>query len=369
MLLAVSALALSPAQPLTSASEGSRDQVLSPTTGDGVGLALEVTGQTPATAPGAAASSISLLAKRPHVSRPLPTRRTALVGNGTALPNNGRVAVILRGEAFRNGGRNLDWDSQAGCQPDARGWQEMATRSFMEMMVQPLEAHGNEVDLFVTETSGQGKPCEMTDSLRTLFEEKPTASTASSGRIKAFAPIARLEGQAESVRFALDLFKNSSSAPEAYDLILMVRNDMIWTLAVNDWPPPADFSKFAFLSLCQGSAGGPDDWANHKFDRSHASCVNDVLLYMPGSMFAALDGVVGKPGAKCFEPDFRHGAGHECYEVIADAIGEPPTFATDYVPRGTVRRADPLGWLIGTPAKRGDIKNGVPPSAEPATGR
>lgn len=190
-----------------------------------------------------------------------------------------------------------------------------------------------------------------------------------SGRIKAFAPIARLEGQAESVRFALDLFKNSSAAPESYDLIMMVRNDMIWTLAVNDWPPPADFSKFAFLSLCQGSAGGPDDWARGKFDRTHSSCINDVMLYMPGSMFAAVDGVIGKPGAKCFEPGYRHGAGHECYEVIADAIGQAPTFATDYVPRGTVRRADPLGWLIGTPAKRGDIKNGVPPSVEPPTDR
>ena len=342
-------LVLSPVQWLASGSVGSRDQVLSPAAGDDV-------------PPG----SISLLAKRPHVSHPQLKARATLVGNGTALPNNGRVAFIIRGEAFRNGGRNLAKDSQAGCQPEARGWQEMATRSFMEMMVQPLETRGNEVDLFVTETSGVNKSCEITDSLRILFEEKPTVSAASSNRIKAFAPIARLEGQAESLRFALDLFKNSSTSPEAYNLIMVVRHDMIWTLAINDWPPPADFSKFAFMSLCQHSAGGPNDWANGKFDRSHSSCVSDVMLCMPGSSFAAFDGVVGKPGAKCFEPQYRHGAGHECYEVMAEAIGQTPTFATDYMPTGTVRRAGPLGWLIGTPAQRGDIRKGVPQSAEPA---
>ena len=98
-------LVLSPVQWLASGSVGSRDQVLSPAAGDDV-------------PPG----SISLLAKRPHVSHPQLKARATLVGNGTALPNNGRVAFIIRGEAFRNGGRNLAKDSQAGCQPEARGF-------------------------------------------------------------------------------------------------------------------------------------------------------------------------------------------------------------------------------------------------------
>ena len=73
-------------------------------------------------------------------------------------------------------------------------------------------------------------------------------------------------------------------------------------------------------------------------------------------MFAPFDGLVGREGSKCFEPGFRHGAGHECYEAVADATGSMPTFATDYVPRGSVRRPNPLGWLIGTPPDDSDTR-------------
>ena len=39
--------------------------------------------------------------------------------------------------------------------------QNEATHSLLRLLVQPLEARGNQVDMFVTETSGVGSPCPL----------------------------------------------------------------------------------------------------------------------------------------------------------------------------------------------------------------
>ena len=155
--------------------------------------------------------------------------------------------------------------------------------------------------------------------------------------------------QADSMRFALDLFKNASTTIAAYNLVMFVRHDMVWTKDIDMWPRPADFSKFSFVPLCQNNQGGVDDWV-----RIGRSCVNYVMQFMPSKLFQAFDLVVGTP--KCFNSNFRHGDGHECYEAVAQATGQKPGFATGYVPSGSVRRPLPLAFLIGTRADKKDQK-------------
>ena len=77
----------------------------------------------------------------------------------TSLPSNGRVAFLVRGEAYRLGGRNLDTAQAGGCNEEGAESQNEATHSLLKLLVQPLEARGNQVDMFVTETSGVGSPC------------------------------------------------------------------------------------------------------------------------------------------------------------------------------------------------------------------
>lgn len=254
-----------------------------------------------------------------------------------AAPSYGRVAFIVRGEAFRLGGRNLDTSQAGGCKKQGAEPQREATQTLLNLMVSPLEARGNRVDMFITETSGEGAPCKMAHTLQEMYQ-------GGQNRTLSFKTVARMPSQADSVRLALDFFKEGVSGPveDAYDLVLILRHDMVWTMAIDQWPRPADFSKFSFLSSCEKRAG--------------EKCVSDTFLMMPGSMFAAFDRVAGSEGSRCFVASFRHGSGHECYDAISKAIGEPPVVATDYTPRGSVRRANPLGWLIGTPPDQLDVR-------------
>ena len=60
----------------------------------------------------------------------------------TSLPSNGRVAFLVRGEAYRLGGRNLDTAQAGGCNEEGAESQNQATHSLLKLLVQPLEARG-----------------------------------------------------------------------------------------------------------------------------------------------------------------------------------------------------------------------------------
>ena len=59
-----------------------------------------------------------------------------------AAPSYGRVAFIVRGEAFRLGGRNLDTSQAGGCKKQGAEPQREATQTLLNLMVSPLEARG-----------------------------------------------------------------------------------------------------------------------------------------------------------------------------------------------------------------------------------
>ena len=265
-----------------------------------------------------------------------------------SLPSNGRVAFLVRGESYRLGGRNLDTSQAGGCNTGGTDSQNQATHSLLNLLVQPLEARGNHVDMFVTETSGVKSPCPLVEpGLQAIYQGNRNRSVV-------FRTAVRMASQADSIRLALDFLKESADdrVESVYDLVLIVRHDMVWTEAIHKWPPPADFSRFSFMSACEKRSGDAE------------KCVSDTLLLMPGSLFPAFDSVAGAAGSRCFVADFRHGSGHECSGAITKATGLPPSLVTDYVPRGSVRRATPLGWLIGTPPEALDIRKMDKPREE-----
>jgi hypothetical protein len=292
----------------------------------------------------------------------------------STLPSRGLVALIVRGEAFRfdvDEVHKKKTDGVAhtlGCQPQAAPLQEQATRSLVRQLVWPLERRLNHVHIFATETSGVCRGCILTRSLRPIFAERP-ANRSGYNRVRRFNVVKRQAGQAESLRLALDTFKNASGvpAPSAYDLFLLVRFDMVWTMPIDKWPPPADFRTLSFLGPCrdQERFGPVDTWGAARAAPWAAlnpygihGCMSDLLMMMPGKMFEAFDGVVGRRHSMCYDRDVRGGAGHGCFPALATATGSRPGFVTDYAsPNGTLRRATPLGWIMGTPITEEDQKS------------
>jgi len=119
------------------------------------------------------------------------------------LPLSGRVAVLLRGEAFRCGGR-----TSYGCCTHAHDAQVHATKSLVSKVIVPLQEHGNLVHVFLSESSGvvrkevvgsgQKGHCEMVHDLKKVFPPDV---------IQVFDVRPRFSGQAEGFRHTLDLLK------------------------------------------------------------------------------------------------------------------------------------------------------------------
>ena len=155
------------------------------------------------------------------------------------LPQHGRVAVLLRGEAFRCGGK-----SSYGCCKEAHDPQVHATNSLFKRVVLPLQDHGNKVHVFMSEASGfptaRGDAhCDMDHDLKVVFPPEV---------LRVFKPSPRRKGQAAAFRYAMDLFK-ANADPASYDLIIIVRHDLFWNAPIHQLPPPADLSKVSFFSL------------------------------------------------------------------------------------------------------------------------
>ena len=115
----------------------------------------------------------------------------------------------------------------------------------------------------------------------------------------------------------------------------------------------------SFFSRCSGSDG----------DLPH--CVMDMLVTMPGSKFAAFDGVATT--GCCYAPGFRHGAGHGCYNQTYMALGRDQFgyhneigVLTDWRPRNSkvIQQRDmghcPIGALAGAEWDTDDPDESLP---------
>jgi len=288
-------------------------------------------------------------AEAPHAEAPsLPQSQDPPQELTAGLPQHGRVAVLLRGEAFRCGGR-----TSHGCCTRAHDAQVHATRSLVNKVIVPLQEHGNLVHVYLTESSGAGSGrkghCEMVHELRKLFP--PEA-------MQAYDVRPRFSGQAEGFRHTLDSLKEHAD-PASYDLVIIARHDLYWNAQIDQLRPPADLRKLSFFSRCAGNNG----------DLSH--CVMDLLVTMPGSLFAAFDGVATT--GCCYAPGFRHGAGHGCYNQTYMALGRDQFgyhneigVLTDWRPRNSkvIQQRDmghcPIGALAGAEWDTDDPDESLP---------
>lgn len=248
------------------------------------------------------------------------------VSNSHMLPQNGRVALLLRGKAFQDQG--VDKEKRIPCLPEAKDRQLNAARSLLEHIVDPLEARNNIVEIIVSE---DGNSCGLDGELLDTYARR---------RIKSEDITNTFGGQSKSLRHVLDLFKmyminrqepgNMNGTYDErmvpYDLVLVARHDMHWKTTIDSWTPPADFNMFNFLSRCEES-------------HPHGSaCVNDAFYMMPGKLFGKFDDAVGK--GNCFAnpktKDPLHQNGQLCYGEIVSRIQSEVSYITNWRPANNI---------------------------------
>jgi hypothetical protein len=223
-----------------------------------------------------------------------------------------RIAIVLRGQAFRAGDRFA-----AGCNNAARDHQLEQAGNFSMNVVRPLVALGVSVDLFVHENS-QGCALVQKDLIPAYRASGAPVVAADINTVGA--------SQREEVDIALKNFETHAHG-KPYDAILLGRHDLTWKAPITEFADVGDFAKSVyFLSVCDpGKRNGGDD------------CRHDCLQVFPGSLYGTIrEKVIGQDG--CFG-DSAHQNGHMC-KVVMDTVLDPPIptkVLTDFVPHGTVR--------------------------------
>lgn len=240
------------------------------------------------------------------------------------LPNDGHIAILVRGQAFRTGALTT------GCDDAAVSDQLRATESLLTHIVHPLEQKHNTVEFFVL----NGNSKDACPNFEALVVPKFGDRVASVTQFNS-------NHQSDNIRKALDQFNEKAGGADKiakrYDLILIVRHDSEWMTPVNSWPT-AEFDKFNFFSRCEKIGG------------SKKKCINDIVQVMPGSLWKAFDSTVGTK--HCFNITFRHGSGHGCYPELASRIGDDQiAFITDWRPEHRIRDSpNNITHLIGADA-------------------
>ena len=286
-------------------------------------------------------------------------------------PHKGRIAVIIRGQAFRTAWREGESGMRGLCDESTEAPQLEAAHSLVEHVFEPLEAFGNQLDLFVTE----GSNCSLTAKLLAAY------STHASTRVISSDVTTPSAGQADDVRRSLNLFKKqvavsimadadspqreserlrratttprgrqeernaSKTGFDAYDLVLFTRHEIRWKQNITeaDAVRPA---KFNFMCRCEEGTGvGP-------------SCTADHFMMLPGKFFKSFDAAVGQPD--CFEHDPDHPEkdltasgeptqqwGHGCSQYLAEWLpADSIAYLTEWRPESFMREpGNPVGEL------------------------
>lgn len=285
-------------------------------------------------------------------------------GLTSTLPSKGRVAVLLRGETFR-AKPNL-----GSCRERVRDRQFNATNSIIRRVVEPLEAHGNVVDIFMQDAPAAERlpaDCYKEKSIfdmlgekmglapkKTEEEELRCVDTDSTCRENATRDLFSLYqprnvtvkklkagAQGDGIRKFLNFFNeavgSAKRVAQLYDLVIVTRHDLTWEAPIDTWP--ANFSQFNFASRCERE--GPCACSERPRE-----CVHDILHVLPGSMYERFDQEVGTKMCFCFKnckPEipkvlFVPQSGHGCFSQMANSFGEENVgFATDWVPRFLLR--------------------------------
>lgn len=290
----------------------------------------------------AALIGTTLVQGRKHATainqQPTPNPRRA----SCPLSVQSRVAIVLRGSAFRAG------RFSPGCSERARGKQERATASLLDHVVAPLETVcGARVEVIVSMCS---------DSFRHLTRcaEMGRDVYAVLGRRLVALEFCVSAGQGASVRMALDLFKRRH-APMAYALIVVARHDYVYSQSITHWGAweNASLARFNFLSRCERRCAPNEVPATKdcgQFGDDPPRCVADFLYTMPGAFFGAFDRAVGK--RNCFNGTEWDSGHRACGFLIpwwidrtTNTSSESWGFLTDWRPAVRLREPSPIGFV------------------------
>jgi hypothetical protein len=186
--------------------------------------------------------------------------------------------------------------------------QQLAWRSWLTQIVEPLEACGSRVDVFAVECSGGAAGRAVREGLGMFGYRLARALT------RCPAP----SSQGESVNVMLDFFE-AHAVPSEYSLVIVGRHDLVWTTPIDAWNE-ANLSRFNMLGQCERlcyneSATRPDilkyqrEWSD-SYSRDSAICnthggpppicMQDFVQTMPGSQYRAFAGVVHSDNGDCF---------------------------------------------------------------------
>ena len=274
--------------------------------------------------------------------------------------SNGRVAILLRGQAFRgatsfeaSGPSNLQ-----GCSPYADLQVQIeATQSLKANIISPLEALpcGNTVDIFLSECSVE-RGCPLVARLQRVLGRNIVASHTR----------CHSADQSKNVRMSLEFFKRAASkrvardasmaaVGNAYDLFILTRHDIVWTRPISAWSH-ANFSMINFLGGCEPRCAGCEKGTckhcpatattGSRYGGNPLRCVQDSLHMMPGRAFSTFDTAVGSGG--CFDGTNK-GSGHRCLRPIESSAGSASGFVLPlsvWRPTKDVREASPVCHIL-----------------------
>jgi len=230
----------------------------------------------------------------------------------TTLPRGSRIAIVLRGQTFRDGGR---WGESCSTNTEAVEKQLLATKSVLDKVALAFDMASHTVDIYLFESSN----CSMFEDIVDLV-----------GPRLRFRQSFRGKSQSESMNRTVNEFKLHD--PAKYRVIIMLRLDVIVKSYVYQWPN-VDYDKFNFYSHCPLKTDSQNPF----------KCVNDVMHVMPGKYFAAWQRMVGR--GRCFNgkpgPNGRD-CGHLCYGQAVKAFGQDNVgFVTDWAPESGIRETSP----------------------------
>lgn len=231
-------------------------------------------------------------------------QREAASGHHRGLPKDGRVAILFRGEGFRD---IEHAKPKPFCVQEAEQSQLDWTQTFMEKVVEPLEDRGNELDIVFTDV-----PCDMNKELVKFLGTNRVVKVAEFDS----------ETQGDNMRQAMDVFSSTLDV-KSYDLVIIVRHDLVWRKPITDWN--VNFQHFLFMAHCELGAG-------KNVDGDY--CVFDHFQFMPGELFETFHEVVSEQ--QCFIG--LHG--HDCYRPTKAAVQKANgtvSLVTDWRPNSNVK--------------------------------
>lgn len=216
------------------------------------------------------------------------------------LPPESRIAILVRGQAFRQGPH-----LGAGCAH--AGWhihtQERIMHKLMKRIVNPLEQASHDVHIFVAESTN----CSLLKYVTRVLDDNATGPLP---RVRFAETFDGMATQKLGFQTVLDKFMSHAKpySIESYRLVIVTRFDLIIWKSIFTWPT-VNIDAFNFLSLCGDLYHSPP------------ACVNDILYVMPGRYVSQWREMIGKEPGHCFTADAGD-TGHSCGPQVYAAFGD-----------------------------------------------